>query len=165
MKWKPGGPSHIPFTLPKRGVRTAKVPHASESAEQSSVVEWFRTQYPRHTILAIPNGAHLAGDARRRAIAMARMKREGLEPGTADLFIAVPKGLIGFSTIQGDPPVNRPLFSVGGLWVEMKALDGDKPTDAQQEFGRKMSVAGYTWRCCRGAGEAIAVIKSYMENA
>jgi hypothetical protein len=48
---------------------------------------------------------------------------------------------------------------------------GDEPvglvvagTDAQQEFGRKMGAAGYTWRCCRGAAEAIAVIKRYMEN-
>jgi hypothetical protein len=120
------------------------------------VVAWFRTQYPRHTILAIPNGAHLAGDARARAIKMARMKREGLEPGTADLLVPVPVFVVSAGIVAG--------FSSAGLWIEMKALDGDKPTDAQQEFGRKMGAAGYTWRCCRGAAEAIAVIKRYMEN-
>lgn len=64
----------------------------SESDCQKQIVQWFRLQYPDKLIIAIPNGSWLSGDARRRAILMNKMKREGLVVGASDLFIASPSG-------------------------------------------------------------------------
>lgn len=117
----------------------------SESSEQCAVVKWFRLQHPKKTILAIPNGAHLAGTPKSRACKMARMKAEGLLVGTADLFIAQPVG------------------PFAGLWVEMKA-GKNQATDAQCVFGLNMVRAGYQWHCCNGADDAIEAIKNYLRG-
>lgn len=117
----------------------------SESQEQVAVVQWFKQQFPRDVIVAIPNGSHLAGDSRRRAIKMHRMKKEGLLPGTADLFVAVARG------------------GMHGAWWEMKSLDG-RPTPEQLSFGIAMRMAGYEWACCYGAADAIERIRAYMAS-
>lgn len=131
--WVPG--TAVPKALP------------TESQEQAAVVEWFRLTHPGMIILAIPNGAHLGGDEQQRAIQMARLKREGLEAGAADLLVAVPR----FDTT---PPS-------AGLWLEMKSLSG-KPSAEQLAFGDRVRLAGYEWGCCRGAEQAIRLIRTYL---
>lgn len=123
----------------------------SETASQQAVVQWFRAQFPRHTILAIPNGSHLAGDPKQRAIKMQRMKAEGLLPGAADLLLAV-----AFNHGGAD--------WCAGLWIEMKAHDG-RTTKAQEEFGARMQRAGYQWAVCKGPDDAMSRILSYMLQA
>src|SRR5690606_22179997 len=48
-------------------------------------------------LYAIPNGSHLAGDARRRAIQMRRLKEEGLTEGVSDVHFTLPRG--GFHSL------------------------------------------------------------------
>jgi hypothetical protein len=120
----------------------------SESQEQAAVVRWFRLQYPTETIIAIPNGAVLAGDARQRAIAVKRMKAEGMQPGVSDLFIAAPR--------QG----------LAGMWLEMKATGKTQCSlsKEQKAFLVWMQAAGYAADWAAGAEQAIDKIKAYMAN-
>ena len=122
-----------------------------ESKEQSAVVRWFKMQYPKYQecIVAIPNGAHLAGktvDDRKRQ--MAKMKREGLKPGASDLFIAVPVG------------------DLSGLWLEMKKT-GETYSSVktnQREHLAQMIKVGYAADWAAGIDQAINIIKKYMDG-
>ena len=60
----------------------------SESDEQVAVVQWFRMQYPKEIIFAIPNGSWIAGTGGRKFALINKYKNEGLTPGVSDLFIA-----------------------------------------------------------------------------
>ena len=62
-------------------------PVASEHDEQKAFIRWFRMRFPGVLVHSIPNGAHLAGDAKRRAMQMQRLKDEGLVVGIPDTFI------------------------------------------------------------------------------
>jgi len=53
----------------------------SEHSEQVGFINWFRVQYPRVLIFAIPNGE-------KRSISVAkRLKAEGVVRGIPDLYI------------------------------------------------------------------------------
>lgn len=122
-----------------------------ESKEQSAVVRWFKMQYPKYQecILAIPNGAHLAGKtANDRAKQMAKLKREGVKPGASDLFIAVPVG------------------DLSGLWLEMKKT-GETYSSVktnQREHLEQMIKVGYSAEWAAGIDQAINIIKKYMDG-
>ncbi len=120
----------------------------NEHKEQAAVVPWFKLQYPRYKnhIIAIPNGAHLAGTVAQRAIKMRKMKAEGFKAGTSDLFIAVPKE------------------SFHGLWVEMKATGKTKcsVSDSQWEHIYDMRSVGYEAYPAYGQDHAMQIIKDYM---
>lgn len=91
---------------------------ASEHQEQAAFITWFRAQFPGVLIFAIPNGAHLAGDAVRRAIKMQRMKAEGFVAGIPDLYC----------------PAHQ-------LWVEMKRAKGGRLSpdqEAMHEYLRQL---------------------------
>lgn len=97
-------------------------------------------------VVAIPNGAYLAGSPRSRAMQWARLKAAGAKKGAADLFWPVPRQ--GFH----------------GLFVEMKA---PRPHSAsvsaeQREFLDAVVADGYRGEVCRGAEEAIAVLMDYF---
>jgi hypothetical protein len=117
----------------------------SEHVEQSNVVRWFRLQYPKLTMFAIPNGSHLAGDVRVRAIKMAKLKEEGLLPGASDLFLAFPSG------------------KWHGLFIEMKSSRG-KVSDEQSKFMKAVTDSGYAAYVCYGFDEAKIVIQDYLGN-
>src|SRR3990167_9625122 len=67
--------------------RTKSRTRISEHAEQVLTVQWFdeigAAQYglDYRTLIAIPNGAHLAGSSKLRGFKMFRMKAEGFRPG------------------------------------------------------------------------------------
>ena len=61
---------------------------------QIACVRWFRLQYPKHLIYAIPNGG------RRNVAVAAKLKAEGVLPGVPDLHIPVAKG--GFHGLYGN---------------------------------------------------------------
>jgi hypothetical protein len=115
----------------------------SEHQEQVAFIQWMRAQYPRVVVVAIPNGAHLAGDARVRAIKMRKLKDEGFRAGTSDLFIAEPRN------------------GMAGLFLEMKSLTG-RPSPEQIAFGAEVLRAGYHFAVCRGADEAIDAARRYL---
>lgn len=118
----------------------------AETLEQCRVVAWFRMQYRPliKCLFSIPNGSVLAGDKAKRAMQMARLKREGVMPGVADLFLMVAK--------QGHH----------GLFIEMKRSDGGVLSDEQANFLAVARTQGYKAVVCAGSDEAIAVIKDYL---
>lgn len=75
------------LSLPTRVKATRRKPVQRESQLQQAAVRWFRLQYPqyRRLLICIPNGGQ------RDKIAGARLKREGVNPGTPDFFLAIPR--------------------------------------------------------------------------
>ena len=86
----------------------------SESQEQITVVRWFDLSHRdlKGRLIAVPNGAHLAGSGKQRAAKMARMKAEGLRPGFPDLFLPVPAH--GFQTHPPSPCLTYLAPTAGG---------------------------------------------------
>ena len=87
---------------------------------------------------SIPNGGH-----RSRATA-GRLRAEGVLAGVSDLCL----------------PVSRGVYH--GLYLELKALDGDPPTKAQVAWLESSRSAGYAATWCRGAQAAIDIITTYL---
>jgi hypothetical protein len=109
-----------------------------ESNLQAACVQWFRLQYPQHTIFAIPNGGN------RSAATGAMMKREGVLAGVADLFIMVPSG--GYH----------------GLFIEMKTPTG-KVQKSQSEFAAQAFRNRYLYMVIRSVDDFMAFVKAYLE--
>ena len=91
----------------------------SEHALQVSCVRWFRYQYPKEIIMAIPNGGY------RAAKTAAIMKAEGQMAGIPDLFIAAARG------------------DKHGLWIEMKNGKAGRLSPVQKEIHKKLEDQGY----------------------
>ena len=119
----------------------------TEHQEQVAVIQWFRLQYKKYSgyLFAIPNGAHLAGDSRMRAIKMNNMKAEGFTNGVSDLFLMIPT------------------FHHHGLFIEMKAKGG-KVSDSQKEFMSNASGMNYATVVCYGFEEAKKEINNYLHD-
>jgi hypothetical protein len=71
-----------------------------ESKLQQNCVRWFRLQYPKYILFAIPNGG------KRNVITASILKAEGVVAGIPDLFLA------------------QPSLHYSGLFVEMKSTKG-----------------------------------------
>lgn len=116
----------------------------AEREEQAALVEWFRLQYPQYNKairlslngVAFRNGKEAA---RRKAEA----KKQGLTIGESDLMFTVARG--GYH----------------GLCIEMKSENGRLSED-QSEYLGFMREMGYAAFCCKGAAEAIGVVREYM---
>jgi len=109
--------------------------HPSEHQEQSGFVHWFRHNFPRTLIFAIPNGEH-------RAISVAkRLKAEGVVRGIPDLFI---------------PAL--------GVWIEMKRAEGGRLSKEQRETIRYLESIGHTVIVGRGAGDASRQLLQWMKK-
>lgn len=134
-------------------------PRISESAEQQKVVQWWgmycgTVGLDERLLMASQSGAVLAGDAKHRAIQVARLKREGWRPGVPDLFLALP--------MATDQHGRVTLFN--GCWIELKALDGCASV-VQIEYVTLLRKVGYNAVISHGADEAIRAIKAYCERA
>lgn len=118
----------------------------TEHTEQVALIQWFRLQHKKYAkcLFSIPNGAHLAGDARLRAIKMNNLKASGLVPGVSDLMLMIPKG------------------SYHGLFLEMK-VKGGKLSDSQKEFMTVATLMGYQAVVCYGFDEAKDAITEYLK--
>jgi hypothetical protein len=126
---------------------TAPIP--KEGEEAVNLLKW--AQVIRHNgtpladlLIMIPNGAILAGDAKHRAMQMARMKRQGFKVGTFDYFLAIP----------------TPLFH--GLWLELKRTHRGRVSDAQREFDAWMQEQHYATAICEGWEAAAKTILGYL---
>jgi len=121
----------------------------SESQEQTTVIRWFDLQHAAYKgwLVAVPNGAHLAGSGKQRAAKMARMKAEGLRPGFPDLFLPVPAH--GFH----------------GLAIEMKRQKGSTTSREQLDWLSWLAEQGYMTALCKGAQAAMDTINSYLGEA
>jgi hypothetical protein len=129
--------------------QTKKAPakHLSEHEIQSKFVLWVRTavfQYPElEMAFAVPNGAILGGDEKLRAIQMAKLKREGFEPGVPDWCFPQPRG------------------EYCGLWIEFKRHDG-KESEAQVKKIALLRRFGHLVHVCRSADEAMDATMAYL---
>jgi hypothetical protein len=113
-------------------------PRHEESKLQRSCVFWFRTQYPEHTLFAIPNGGY------RNAKEAAILKAEGVLAGVADLFLMYPNK--GYT----------------GLFIEMKYGAGTQSA-AQTTFQKKAAQQGYKYVVVNRLDKFIIEINSYIQ--
>lgn len=90
---------------------------------------------------------HVPNEGKRDPRYAARLKAEGVKAGVPDVLI--------FKPCYGGIPVRTQC----GLAIELKALDGDKPTDAQFEWLAKLNLAGWECGWCRGHVKAIEMVE------
>lgn len=111
----------------------------SEHHEQSMLVAWFRLQFPKLLVHAVPNGAYLAGTKGARAAQMSRLKAEGLVTGMPDLHIPA-----------------------WGLWIEMKRAKGGRLSDEQARCIEYLRTIGDRVIVCAGADAARAEVRALI---
>ena len=97
----------------------------SEHQEQVAFVKWFRAQYPKVRIFAVPNAAM------RSPQQASWLRAEGMSAGCADLWI----------------PEWR-------CAIEMKRIKGGVVSPEQQAWGDYLLGIGWHWHVCRGFDEA-----------
>lgn len=112
----------------------------TESQEQQRLVLKLRWLYPDLVFFAIPNGGY------RRHGEATKMRLEGVESGTPDLFIA------------------EPSKSFYGLFIELKRQQKYKTSKQQIKKMNKLSNKGYYCAVCYGANHALEVIKFYLND-
>ena len=119
----------------------------SEHDTQASFVNWCQWNEMRYPMLmmafAIPNGAHLAGDARTRAIKMARLKAEGFKPGVPDWCLPYPCG--GYN----------------GLWIEFKH-GKNSLSQYQTDYIVLLEQYKHCVKVCYTVDEAIRAVEEYF---
>jgi hypothetical protein len=133
--------------------RTLKSGFPTEDSEQISLVEWIRawesTILALQNFAAVPNGGKRAQqrDAKgnRFSIEAARLKRMGVSAGYPDTLLDVP------------------VAPWHGLRIEMKSLDPDARTSAdQREWIVRLTERGYYCEVCRGWVDAAGAIVRYL---
>jgi len=111
----------------------------SESKLQKSCVKWFKLQYPKEIILAIPN-------AGKRSVTLGKhFKAEGLLPGAPDLFIASANKIYH------------------GLFIEMKT-EKTGLSENQKKLHPKISEQGYKIEVAHSFDEFKAFIDDYFSS-
>ena len=120
-----------------------------ESIEQQKLFTWWRLEgcktygLPACVLFAIPNGG-------KRSLKTAmQLKREGVQAGVPDIFLAVPA---------------RHHY---GLFVELKrpkspGVRAGSPSKAQLEVMQALTARGYCCKVAYGANEARRVIEWYL---
>lgn len=119
----------------KRQQATKHKPRHEESKIQQAVVRWFRLQYPKYIIAAVPNGGY------RNTKEAAIMQREGILAGFSDLMIIAQHNV---------------------LFVEMKTKDGLQ-SDKQKEFQNKVSKLGFEYVICRSFEQSVLSIERWLK--
>lgn len=110
------------------------LPVRSEDAEQAEVVRFCDLHFiPR---FRVPNETYTKSGIQR-----GKNKRLGVSPGVPDLFCIPGNKLIA---------------------IEMKRVSGSKTSDLQRLWIDRLNAAGVPTRICKGAGEAIEFIKSFL---
>ena len=115
-----------------------------EDTEQRIIFQWAAMEAAARPELgllyAIPNGG-------KRAIKTAiALKAQGVKSGVPDMCLPVARG------------------EYHGLYIELKRQRGGTVSDNQKEWITALTGQGYKAEVCRGAEEAIKVIKEYLNN-
>lgn len=105
---------------------------------QVACVQWFRMQYPRLMIFAVPNGGE------RNIKTASRLKNEGVLSGVADLCILVPND------------------KFHGLFIEMK-YGKNKQSQSQIDFQKYAESHGYAYCLCYDFESFICIVNSYLK--
>ena len=107
----------------------------SEHIEQVSLVNWFRFQYPKKLIFAIPNGGQ------RNIVTASKLKAEGVVSGVPDLFV---------------PEWN--------LWLEMKKNKQARLSKNQEEIIKHLESIGHHVIIGYGFDDARKKIMDFYEK-
>lgn len=114
-----------------------------EDREQEKVFWWADVRQKQHPELrllhACPNGGW------RSPATAALLKRTGVKPGVPDMCL----------------PVARQGYH--GLFIELKREKGGRVSVDQKRWLLALSQEGYKACLCRGADEAIAKLKEYLD--
>ena len=121
--------------LKQQPITKHKTPRHEESKIQQAVVQWFRLQYPKYIIAAVPNGGY------RNTKEAAIMQREGILAGFSDLMIIAQHNV---------------------LFVEMKTKDGLQ-SDKQKEFQNKVNRLGFEYVICRSFEQSVLAIERWLK--
>lgn len=121
----------------EKAVKPKKKQGHQESDIQISCVKWFKVQYPRYVIFAVPNGGT------RDKKEMIWMLREGILPGAADLCICADKGKI--------------------LFIEMKTKTG-KQNPNQVTFEKKVTELGFQYEVCRSLENFMDTVNRWVKK-
>lgn len=106
---------------------------------QIACVNWFRLQYPKRVIYAVPNGG------KRSKAEAGRFKAMGVLAGVSDLCIP------------------EPMNEFHGLYIELKDGLDKYATPSQREFIEKMNQRNYCAKVAKTFKEFVAVVKNYFE--
>lgn len=136
-----------------------------EEHDQGALFDWARrqrlpaaTDIPERSffgdyMVAIPNGAHLAGNAEQRAKQWRSLQRVGAKKGVSDIMIALPRG--GYC----------------GAWIEnkkaRKLFRSEKEaaaavSDEQCAWIERMQLAGYWTAVAYGFEEMRVCVEGYL---
>lgn len=113
----------------------------NESKLQQSCVKWFRLQYPKEVLYAIPNGG------KRDVVTASILKAEGTLAGVADLFL-----MSNF-----DNPAK-------GLYIEMK-IKGGVQSEYQKQFEIDCINRGYGYAIAKSFEEFVAIVRDFLSEA
>ena len=109
-----------------------------ESGIQAAIMGFLDRALPAsYRAFAIPNGG------KRNAREAGRLRAEGVKPGVSDLLL----------------PLRR--HGYAGLWIELKA-PGQRPTELQQSWLDRMTLAGYLAEWHDDWRAAADVIRTYV---
>ena len=136
--------------IANREVKKRNYSH-EESDIQISCVEWFKIQYPKMLIFAVPNGGkramkdiHTKNGVKSVPLEAMKMKDEGVLAGVSDLILAyASKGY-------------------HGLFIEMKTETGTQ-SDSQKAFQVKAEYFGYKYVVCRSFLQFMKEVNDYIK--
>ena len=135
-----GKPMPEGFDTPAKEVKTRAATTPSniptEHQEQCAFVKWFRHQYPRVRIFAVPNAAM-------RSVELASyLRAEGMTPGVPDLVVIEWK-----------------------LLIEMKRVKGSVISDEQHGWREYAHRIGWNHVFAYGCDHAIEYVKNLLQEA
>ena len=106
----------------------------NEQALQIICVAWFRLQYPKLFIFAVPNGGS------RHKLEAINLKKEGATSGVADLIVMLPDGKTLF--IEMKRPASKKMNVKTGNWNKVQ---GGKQSPEQIAFQETAESLGFTY--------------------
>lgn len=139
------------YTLTKRGKIVAVKPlPVKEKRVQKNCIRWFDIQYPllQQLLFHIPNGGSRNKqkiNGRMVPLEAIEFKRMGVRRGVADLFLSIPNE------------------QFHGFYIEVKSV-GEKQSDAQIEFQKKVTSLGYKYSVVFTVEEFINAISNFLRT-
>lgn len=117
-----------------------------EEREQAAVFDWLGWQWPvLHDVIYHVKNEGIKGSRGQQMAYGRKMKRLGVKAGVVDIVVDVPAGIWP------------------GLRIELKPRDSGSLSQDQRRVLGAMNRQGYLAVMCKGADEAITVLKAYLE--
>lgn len=121
----------------------------TETEEQNAFVQWCRLND-----IIVHHSPNEGNGGRASAIRGAKMKRLGTSKGFWDLMVFIPiRGVTGKTDCYET------------VMIEMKRRKGGTVSVEQKQWGKIYELAGLNCKICKGADEAIAFVKKFLERS